>query len=85
MGADGDVELWAWGESDFNGIRPLPVFYSPVFRAGYEKLSPFSLAGNKRQFSSKKDEGKKQETNRLSVEQQQDASKPNGDILLGAA
>lgn len=79
------MELWAWGESDFNGIRPPPMFYSSVFRAGDEELSPFSLAGNKRQFSSKKEEGKKQETNRLSVEQQQDASKANGDILLGAA
>lgn len=56
------------------------MLYSPVFRAGDEDWSPFSLAGNKRQFSPKKEEGKKQVRNRLSVEQQQDASKPNGDI-----
>lgn len=61
------------------------MLYSPVFRAGDEDWSPFSLAGNKRQFSPKKEEGKKQVRNRLSVEQQQDASKPNGDILLRVA
>ena len=61
------------------------MFYSPVFRAGDEEWSPFSLAGNKRQFSPQKDEGKKQGRNRLWVEQQQDASKLNGDILLCAA
>lgn len=80
------MEPWAWGESNFNGIKPPPMFYSPLFRAGDEEWSPFSLAGNKRQVSPKKDEGgEKQGTNRLSVEQQQEASEPNGDISLCAA
>lgn len=85
LGTDRDVEPQAWRESNFNDIRPPPMLYSPVFRAGDEEWSPFSLAGNKRQVSFKKVEGKKQGRNRLSVEQQQDVSKPNGDILLCAA
>lgn len=79
------MEPWAWGESNFNGIKPPPMFYSPLFRAGDEEWSPFSRAGNKTQVSPKKDEGEKQGTNRLSVEQQQEASEPNGDISLCAA
>lgn len=83
MGAD--MEIWAWGQRNFTGSSPPPLFYSTVFRAGDEKWSPFSPAGHKRQFSSKEEEGKKQGENRLSAEQQEDASKPNGDILLCAA
>lgn len=79
------MEIWAWGQRNFNGISPPPLFYFLVFRAGDEKWSPFSPAGNKRQFSSKEEEGKKQGRNRLSAEQQEDASKPDGDILLCAA
>lgn len=78
------MEMRAWGQRNFNGISPPPMFQSPVYRAGDEKCSPFSPAGNKRQFSSKEDEGKKQSRNRLSAQQQEDASKSNGDILLCA-
>jgi len=54
-------------------FRPLPMLCSPAFRAGSKEQCPFSLAGNKRQVSPKKDERKKKQAfSRATARSQQD-------------